>query len=147
VVDLRDRYVKAGFVVAGEPDVLAYDAGLAILYVATESGLVHLFRVSSGAVDQLGAVDVGPNAHTVAVDPASHDVYFPLREAGGRPVLRVMRPAPYGPGHVATRHPVASRGVVGGTFTIRKPMRASGLAGCAPPPTGLSAYCCRFTWV
>jgi DNA-binding beta-propeller fold protein YncE len=93
VVDLRDRRVTAEFEVAGEPDVLAYDAGLGILYVATESGPVHLFRVRAGSVDKFGEVRVGPNAHTVAVDPTSHEVYFPLRQAGGRPVLRVMRPA------------------------------------------------------
>jgi YVTN family beta-propeller protein len=93
VVDLRDRRVKAEFAVAGEPDVLAYDAGLGILYLATESGPVHLFRVRAGAVDKLGQVRVGPNAHTVAVDPVSHEVFFPLRQAGGWPVLRVMRPA------------------------------------------------------
>jgi YVTN family beta-propeller protein len=92
VVDLRERRVTAEFAVAGEPDVLAYDAGLGILYVATESGPVHLFRVRPGAVDKLGEVQVGPNAHTVAVDPASHEVYFPLHRRGGRSVLRVMRP-------------------------------------------------------
>lgn len=92
VVDLRNRRVTAEFEVAGEPDVLAYDAGLGILYVATESGPVHLFRVRGGALDKLGEVRVGPNTHTVAVDPVSHEVYFPLRQAGGRPVLRVMRP-------------------------------------------------------
>ncbi|MGJ7914820.1 YncE family protein [Massilia sp. LXY-6] len=96
VLDLRNRRVTARFDVAGEPDVLAYDAELGILYVATESGPVHLFRVRAGAVDKMGEVRVGPNAHTVAVDPVSHEVYFPLRQAGGRPVLRVMRPVTQG---------------------------------------------------
>jgi len=32
------------------------------------------------------------NAHVVAVDPATHRVYFPLANAGGRPVVRVMQP-------------------------------------------------------
>jgi YVTN family beta-propeller protein len=92
VVDLRDRRVKAEFAVAGEPDVLAYDAKLGMLYVATESGPVHLFKVRDGAVIKLGEAQVGPNAHSVAVDPVSHEVYFPLRQVKGRPVLRVMRP-------------------------------------------------------
>jgi hypothetical protein len=72
--------------------VLAYDPDLGILYVATESGPVHLFRVWADAVTKLGEVQIGPNAHAVAVDPVSHEVYFPLRQARGRPVLRVMRP-------------------------------------------------------
>jgi DNA-binding beta-propeller fold protein YncE len=92
VLDLRERRVTAQFKVAGEPDVLAYDPGLGVLYVATESGPVHLFRVSADGVARLGAVWVGPNAHTVAVDPVSHEVYFPLMQAGAGPVLRVMRP-------------------------------------------------------
>lgn len=28
----------------------------------------------------------------VAVDPVNHEVYFPLKNSGHRPVLRVMRP-------------------------------------------------------
>jgi len=31
-----------------------------------------------------------PHAHTVAMDPRTHLVYFPLQEAKGRPVLRIM---------------------------------------------------------
>jgi len=93
VLDLRDRRVKARFAVAGQPDVLAYDAGLGILYVATESGPVHLFHAGPEGVVKLGEVRVGPNAHTVAVDPGSHEVYFPLRQGGTGPLLRVMRPA------------------------------------------------------
>jgi len=92
VLDLRDRRVTAEFKVAGEPDVLAYDPGLGVLYLATESGPVHVFRAGPGGVSRLGQVDVGPNAHAVAVDPATHEVYFPLMRTGAGPVLRVMRP-------------------------------------------------------
>ncbi|HMG27461.1 MAG TPA: YncE family protein, partial [Acidimicrobiia bacterium] len=31
------------------------------------------------------------HAHSVAVDPATHRVYFPLQDVGGHPMLRVMR--------------------------------------------------------
>jgi hypothetical protein len=34
-----------------------------------------------------------PHAHSVAVDPATHLVYFPLENVGGQPVLRIMAPA------------------------------------------------------
>jgi pimeloyl-ACP methyl ester carboxylesterase len=34
----------------------------------------------------------GPNAHTVAVDPATHRIFLPLADDNGRPVLRVMAP-------------------------------------------------------
>jgi hypothetical protein len=80
--------------VPGGPDVLAYDPGLGILYVATESGPVYLYRVGGAGVTALGEVQAGLNAHMVAVDPLSHLVYFPLPKTGGGPVLRVMRPNP-----------------------------------------------------
>jgi YVTN family beta-propeller protein len=94
VLDLRDRKVEAEFTVTGQPDVLTYDPGLGILYVATESGPVHQFRVVRGEVTKVGEVRVGPNAHTAVVDPISHEVYFPLRQGEAGPVLRVMRPSP-----------------------------------------------------
>lgn len=92
VLDLQDRTIKAAFDVTGEPDVLAYDPGLGILYVATESGPVYLFHAGADGVTRLGAVRPGPNAHTVAVDPVSHMVYFPIPKTRTGPVLRVMRP-------------------------------------------------------
>lgn len=63
------------------------------LLLASESGLVSEFKVSSQGVTKIGEERVGPNAHTVAVDPKTHEVSFPLKEVGGRPVLRVMRPS------------------------------------------------------
>ncbi len=40
----------------------------------------------------LGEHRVGPNAHTVAVDPRTHLVYFALENVGGLPLLRLMQP-------------------------------------------------------
>lgn len=42
----------------------------------------------------LGRALLAQGAHTVTVDSRTHLVYFPLANASGRPVLRVMRPAP-----------------------------------------------------
>jgi hypothetical protein len=33
-----------------------------------------------------------PHAHTVAVDPKTHLVYFPLENIDGHPILRIMQP-------------------------------------------------------
>jgi DNA-binding beta-propeller fold protein YncE len=93
VMDLRTKKMVSEFPVAGKPDVLAYDAGLGLLYVASESGVVYLFKVGGQGVTQVGEEKVGANAHTVAVDPATHEVYLPLKPAGKPPVLRVMRPS------------------------------------------------------
>jgi DNA-binding beta-propeller fold protein YncE len=74
------------------PDVLAYDPEKAWLYVATESGVVDVFHVEAHRMTKLGEAHLADNAHVVAVDPASHLVYFPLRNVDGKAVLRVMAP-------------------------------------------------------
>lgn len=92
VLDLASRKVIASFAAARDPDVLAFDDRLGLLYVASESGVVSLFRVKGHAVEKLGEGKLGPNAHVVAVDPATHKAYFPLKEMAGRPVLRITQP-------------------------------------------------------
>ena len=92
VVDLEARKTIASFEVGESPDVLAYDPGLQQVYVAAESGVVAMFSARSGETTRLGADFIGPNAHVVAVDPLTHSVFFPLKNVGGRPVLRIMKP-------------------------------------------------------
>jgi DNA-binding beta-propeller fold protein YncE len=80
--------------VGGGPDVLAYDPGLRRLYVSTESGVVSVFGINEGKIVKLGQAFLADNAHSVAVDPGTHLVYFPLRNVGGKSVLRAMAPKP-----------------------------------------------------
>lgn len=50
-----------------------------------------MFQVTvEGQLTNVGEGFVGPNAHTVSVDPQSHRLYFPLESLHGRAVLRVM---------------------------------------------------------
>jgi len=92
-VDLRSRQQVATLPLPEDVDVLAFDPGLQRLYAASEPGTVAAFAVSAARdVTELGRGFVGPNAHSVAVDPATHRVFFPLEEVSGRPVLRVMEP-------------------------------------------------------
>ena len=91
VVDLSSRLQTATLPLPADIDVLAFDPGLQRLYAASESGTVAVFALAADrGVTELGRGFVGPNAHSVAVDPATHRVYFPLADVGGRPVLRVM---------------------------------------------------------
>jgi DNA-binding beta-propeller fold protein YncE len=77
------------------PDVLAIDAGLGWLYVAAESGDLTVFDLNAAGVSKIDDESPGAGSHTVAVDPATHRVYFPLANGpGGKPALRIMRPAP-----------------------------------------------------
>jgi DNA-binding beta-propeller fold protein YncE len=73
-------------------DVLALDPGLHRLYVASESGVVSVHDVSGKRLHRTAQAFLHPNAHVVAVDPATHRVYFPLQNVDGKPVMRVMEP-------------------------------------------------------
>jgi len=78
--------------VGSGPDVLAFDPALKRLYIAAESGPLTIFDVSAKKPVRIGEARLANNAHVVAVDPATYRVYFPLRDVGGRPVLRVLEP-------------------------------------------------------
>ena len=75
------------------PDVLSIDPGLGWLYVAAESGDLTVFDINQAGVALIGHDSPGSNSHSVAVDPATHRVCFPLTAGPkGTPVLRIMRP-------------------------------------------------------
>jgi YVTN family beta-propeller protein len=92
VLDMRTMRVASSFEVGKDPDVLAYDPSFHLLYVAGEAGVVSMFRVEAAAVSKLGEGLLGPNAHVVAVDPETHRSYFPLKNLGGRTILRILEP-------------------------------------------------------
>ena len=76
------------------PDVLAFDPKLRRLYVAAESGEVAVFAETAHGARKLGQALLAPAAHTVAVDPRTHLVYFPLQSgSNGTPQLLIMRPS------------------------------------------------------
>ena len=96
VVDLTDMHVLSAHDVGRDPDVLAFDQGLRRLYVASESGVVSVFELEGKRLQLLGRKFLAYEAHSVAVDPMTHRVYFPLQNVGGRGVLRVMAPTNIG---------------------------------------------------
>jgi hypothetical protein len=49
-----------------------------------ERGVVSVFQVGASGVMKLGEAFLADNAHVVAVDPATHRVFFSLRDVGGR---------------------------------------------------------------
>jgi DNA-binding beta-propeller fold protein YncE len=88
-VDLRTMQVTGTLKVGEDPDVLAYDAEWRRLYVATEAGGLWVYRVRGRGLVTEGRLDL-PHAHTVSVDSATHLVYLPLQDLGGKPVLRIL---------------------------------------------------------
>ena len=69
--------------------MLGIDPGRGWLYVAAESGDLTVWDITRPGLALVGHDHPGSNSHTVAVDPATHRVFFPL-PAG--PVLRIMKP-------------------------------------------------------
>ena len=92
VVDLRTMKVLATYPVGKDPDVLAFDPGLKLLYVSAESGQVTVFREDGKGLVVVGTLSM-PHAHTVCVDPGTHLVYFPLQSIDGQTLLRIMEPS------------------------------------------------------
>lgn len=91
VFDLNTMKLLSVHQVGDDPDVLAFDPGLKLLYVSAESGTVSIFRESERNLRLLGQIDM-PHAHTVSADPSTHLVYFPLQDVDGHPLLRIMQP-------------------------------------------------------
>jgi DNA-binding beta-propeller fold protein YncE len=89
LVELGSMKVLATHNVGASPDVLAFDAALGRLYVSSESGTVSVFDLRGQDLVPQGELSM-PHAHTVAVDPRTHLVYFPLENIDGRPLLRIM---------------------------------------------------------
>ena len=96
VIDLADMKVLGTLPVGEDPDVLAFDPGLKLLYVSAESGDVRVFNVRNRQLVPLVGMSM-PYAHTVSVDPGTHLVYFPLQDVHGRPLLRIMEFKPAAP--------------------------------------------------
>ncbi len=90
LLDLQTKQVSARFDTGSGPDVLAFDQGFRRLYVASESGVVSVFDEQNRNLTLKASGKLADYAHTVAVDQATHRVYFPLQDIDGHPVLRIM---------------------------------------------------------
>lgn len=94
VLDLQTHQSAGTFDTGDTPDVLAFDTGLHRLYVASESGIITVFDEQERTLHEKASAKLADHAHAVAVDQATHRVYFPLQDINGHPVLRVMTPSP-----------------------------------------------------
>ena len=93
VFDLQTKKATATLSVGADPDVLAFDAGLQRLYVSAESGIITVFDERDRGLQKVGEGLFASNAHSVAVDPSTHRIYFPLQNINGKPVLRIATPS------------------------------------------------------
>ena len=92
-VELEGAHALTSAASGKDPDVLAIDPGLGWLYVAAESGELTVFDLGKPGLVEIGRDHPGGASHSVAVDPATHRVFFPLLAGPkGAPVLRIMKP-------------------------------------------------------
>jgi DNA-binding beta-propeller fold protein YncE len=92
-VDLGTAHAVVTARTGAGPDVMSIDPGLGWLYVAAESGDLVVFDIGQPGLVVIDREHPGDKAHSVAVDPATHRVFFPLVAGpSGKPVLRIMRP-------------------------------------------------------
>lgn len=89
-LNMRNMRIAREWRIGSVPDVLALDRQARRIYVASESGVVSIFS-DAKTVTRIAQGFLAPEAHTVAVDPVTHLLYFPLENINGRPLLRVMR--------------------------------------------------------
>ncbi len=107
-LDLRTMNFTGAYGVGTSPDVLAFDPVLRRLYVSAESGTVAVFAETAHGARRLGLSFLADKAHSVAVDPGTHLVYFPLeRGSNGGPQLLIMKPT--SPGSVTSAPSSASK--------------------------------------
>lgn len=93
-VDLASPHAVVTAKTGRGPDVLGIDPGLGWLYVAAESGDLTVFDIGQPGLVAIDREHPGDDSHSVAVDPSTHRVYFPLMIGPkGKPVLRIMRPS------------------------------------------------------
>lgn len=93
-LDLRTMTFTGNSSVGSSPDVLSLDSSLHRLYVSAESGVVAVFAETAHGARKLGQAMLATEAHTVAADPRTHLVYFPLQAgSAGTPQLLIMRPS------------------------------------------------------
>lgn len=92
IFDLTHEKMIARGKAGDGPDVLAFDQKGHRLYVSSESGTVSVFNIGEGRITKAAEAFFAPHAHTVSVDQKTHQVFFPLQNIGGQPVLRVMKP-------------------------------------------------------
>lgn len=70
------------------PDVLGYDPSRHLLFVASESGVVDVYRLGD-RLEKLSEKFLGYRAHSILVDPVRSWLYLPFENIEGRPVLRI----------------------------------------------------------
>lgn len=79
---------------AAVPDIVIVDSTYHVVFVGCRGG-ISVFDERPGAFHKLHDYQIGKNTHSIVLDEATQYLYVPV-EAGGRPLLRVIRYNPTG---------------------------------------------------
>jgi len=91
VMNLDTHAAIAFLEMAAGADVIKVDLGLKRIYVACSSGAISVFQIDDpDHYRKLEDVRVEPRVHSLTVDQATHRVYAPEQEEGGKPVARMV---------------------------------------------------------
>ena len=89
-MDTTSGTVLANDELADGPDVLAYDDGRKLLFIAAESSAVDVFDISGSTPQHLARRTFIGGAHTIALDPSTNRMYLPLAQGTSGPELLVI---------------------------------------------------------
>ena len=89
MLDLQSMQILSTQSTGKSPDLMALDGGWHYLYIAGESGVVSVYDEHGRTLRALDEGYVAPGAHTVAVNQETHDMYLPLQNVNGKPILRI----------------------------------------------------------
>ena len=89
-VDLGSGRILANLPTGMDPDVLSVDRRRGLLFVASESGLVGVYRLTGRGLALASEDFLGFRAHSILADPRTHLLYLPLENVDGHPVLRIL---------------------------------------------------------
>jgi DNA-binding beta-propeller fold protein YncE len=78
MMDLNSMKVVSTQSVGADPDLMAFDNGRHLLYVATHSGVLSAFIDQGRTLQKMYQQCVATNAHSIAVNDATHEIYMPL---------------------------------------------------------------------
>jgi DNA-binding beta-propeller fold protein YncE len=91
VMNLDTHEPIAFLEMAAGPDVIKADLGLKRIYVACSSGAISVFQMDDpDHYRKLEDFAVEKRVHSLTVDPATHRVYAPEQEEGGKPMARMV---------------------------------------------------------
>jgi DNA-binding beta-propeller fold protein YncE len=76
LLDLSSGKVLASCDIAPKVDEIAYDAELGRAYCASGTGQISVVFVSENKLTPLGNIPSAPGAHSIAVDPKTHQVWI-----------------------------------------------------------------------